>query len=241
MVQIKFAPMSTEKEIPRTDYTVQIGVIQNKTRTWGVKISQAGRNIVAKQIKKLIDVEIINIIRDTIGKKVSLDTFELGTIMSMLLREVYEKIKRKQKQTEPQKAVPQPAPTGVQQSVISQSNAQQTVKNQPKFKPPPQLNSSVSNLKIPSIPPMTSGNSDDFWASYSDIETSESYAEAQPTPQLKPQPTPQLTPQKPAQATTQASSNGLDEAFAILGINCPNCGVKVDPDQQYCLICGQKL
>ena len=98
MVSIKFAPISEEREVPGTNCHIQVGVIQTqKGRNWGVKLTQNGKVIAAKQIKKLIDVEITNIIRDTIGKLFSLDTFDLGAMLSNLLREVYDKIKNKQK------------------------------------------------------------------------------------------------------------------------------------------------
>ncbi len=117
MPQIKFAPISKETQIPGTNYSIQIGVIQNHDRSWGVKLSQAGKAIAAKRIKKLIDVEIVGVIRDTIGKKVALDTFELGTTMSNLLRETYEKIKSKQKQATAQKPTPAPKPAPAPQPV----------------------------------------------------------------------------------------------------------------------------
>jgi hypothetical protein len=155
MVQIKFAPISTERLIPGTNVNIQVGIIQNDERSWGVKLTQKGKVIAAKKIKKLIDVEITGIIRDTIGKLVALDTFELGGMLSVLLREVYDKIKEKQKPAEVQAPVSEPERPNVPEVVEPQPAAEQS-----------------GGLGIPDIKtPAASGSGDSFWSSYSNIET----------------------------------------------------------------------
>ena len=173
MVQIKFAPISTEKEIPGTNITIQLGVIQNDTRSWGVKLAQSGRVIAAKRIKKLIDVEIVGIIRDTVGKKVALDTFELGTTMSGLLREVYEKLQGKKKQAEPQPAPQQPKPAAPQPAPTPSPEPQAPAQSEP----------ASLDFKLPESPPLTTGGGDSFWSSYSNVDTYEVPHESQPAPQ----------------------------------------------------------
>ncbi len=229
LVQIKFAPLSGEKIIPGTDFKIQIGVIQNETRSWGVKLTHGGKVIAAKRIKKLIDVEIVGIIRDTIGKKVALDTFELGSAMSALLREVYEKLQGKQEKPKPQEAAPvaspppKPAPAAAPQP---QPAEPQTAPQQPVEQMP-----ALDNINIPTSQPLPEPAGDSFWSSYSSLETTSAPAPQQATPTAPPAP----------QQTASTVSSDLDDAFAILGISCPNCGQEVDPDEETCPHCGQKL
>jgi len=207
MVQIKFAPISTERLIPGTNVNIQVGIIQNDERSWGVKLTQKGKVIAAKRIKKLIDVEITGIIRDTIGKLVALDTFELGGMLSEILREVYDKIKEKQKPAEAQAPAPKPAAISEPEATEETPIAEQPV------------DSRIPEIKLP--PKM--GSSDSFWSAYSSIETV-TVPFVEPTP----------TQQAPA-------SKGLDDALAVLGIKCPNCGKEVDPDSDRCPYCGQSV
>ena len=248
MPQIRFAPISKETQIPGTNVSVQIGVIQNHDRSWGVKLSEGGKIIAAKRIKKLIDVEIVGVIRDTIGKRVALDTFELGTTMSNLLRETYEKIKSKQKQAAAQKPAPQPTvqpaprptPAPTPQPAPSPAPAPQ---NQP------QIESALAEMKIPTSS-VGAGSSDSFWSAYSSVSPEEIYTEPQPTIQQPvvqqpaiqqpviqqpAQPAPTITPQAPS------NSDKLDDALGILGVKCANCGSEVDPDTDTCPFCGQPL
>ncbi|NVM54708.1 MAG: zinc-ribbon domain-containing protein [Candidatus Helarchaeota archaeon] len=232
MPQIKFAPISKETQIPGTNCTIQIGVIQNHERSWGVKLTQNGRIIAAKRIKKLIDVEIVGIIRDTIGKTIALDTFELGTTMSNLLRETYDIIKSKQKPAETQKPAPQPAPTP--------APAPQPTVSQPSPQKQSPLDSTLADIRIPTPNTPASGQGDSFWSAYSSITTPEEpYIEPQPTTQQPSQTAPSITPFSAPQ--TPSSSNKLEDAFAILGVKCSNCGNEVDPDVERCPYCGQPL
>ncbi len=218
MPQVKFAPISTEKQIPGTNCTIQIGVLQNQTRSWGVKLTQAGKILTAKPIKKLIDVEIVGIIRDTIGKTVALDTFELGVTMSELLREVYEKIRGKQKEAEPQKPAPQPTP-----AIISP---------QPAIQPPVQSAPAPADFQVSSASSTSTPKVDDFWSSYSNVEV--------PPPSVHPEPV-SGQPVQPAVSVQSPQAGGLDDAMSVLGITCPNCGYEVDADVNKCPFCGQKL
>ncbi len=238
MGSIKFAPISSEKQIPGTNYTIQIGVIQNETRSWGVKIALNGKVVTAKRIKKLIDVEIVGIIRDTVAKKVPLDTFELGTTMSNLLREVYEKLKSRKKSAQPQRPAQQPTPATTQTTTIAQSTAPRPT--QPVAQSPLEPASLAAEIKVPSSQPLVSGKADDFWSSYSSLDTaSVSYTESQISTQ-QPASVPAPAPQ-PSPPPAPAASSDLDDALTILGIACPKCGKEVDPDLEVCPYCGQKL
>jgi len=237
LVQIKFAPLSSDKQIPGTDFSIQIGVIQNETRSWGVKLSHGGKVVAAKRIKKLIDVEIVGIIRDTIGKKVALDTFELGSAMSALLREVYDKLQGKQAKPEHQtaksKTSPPPRPTPAP-SPQPQPEEPQTFPEEP-VKPLPTLD----QIKIPVSQPISKQASDSFWSSYSNIDTEAPITAPTSAFQQPPQPTPTFQP--PPHPAPSTASNDLDDALAILGISCPKCGKEVDPDLDTCPYCGAKL
>jgi hypothetical protein len=223
MVQIKFAPISTEKQIPGTNVQIQIGIIQdNEQRSWGVKLTQKGKVIAAKRIKKLIDVEITGIIRDTIGKLVALDTFELGAMLSGILREVYEKIKEKQKPAEAQAPAAAPAP-----SSSPQSAAPQAAPHQP-------ADLGIPDLKLPA----TSGSSDSFWSAYSSYD-GVSVPASEPVPEQPYQQSP--VEHAPAVAEPTSASGNLDAAMSILGMKCPNCGRDVDPDLDKCPYCGQSV
>lgn len=223
MVQIKFAPISTEKQIPGTNVTIQIGIIQdNEQRSWGVKLTQKGKVIAAKRIKKLIDVEITGLIRDTIGKLVALDTFELGALLSGILREVYDKIKEKQKPAEAQAPAAEPAPV-----ISPQPAAPQAAPQQP-------ADLGIPDLKLPA----TSGSSDSFWSAYSSYD-SVSVPAGEPTPYQPVQQAPAEIAPAPAQPTP--ASGELDAAMSILGMKCPNCGRDVDPDLDKCPYCGQSV
>ncbi|MHA1325450.1 MAG: hypothetical protein ACTSRL_21875, partial [Candidatus Helarchaeota archaeon] len=211
MPKIRFAPISKETPIPGTNFSIQIGVIQNQERSWGVKLSQAGKVIAAKKIKKLIDVEIVGIIRDTIGKKVALDTFELGATMSNLLRETYERIRSKQKQTAAQKSTPQPAPQPAPAPTIQPPPAPRQTQAPPtptpQTTPPPtpqaapqpaqksqsEIEATLANMKIPTH--STAGaEGDSFWSAYSSISMEEYSYDTEPT----------YEPATPQQPTTQA-------------------------------------
>jgi hypothetical protein len=218
MVSIKFAPISKETQIPGTNCYIQIGIIQNDRRSWGVKLTQEGKIIAAKRIKKLIDVEIVGIIRDTIGKLFALDTFDLGSIMSNLLREVYDKLKSTQKPTEPQIETPQqpPSPT-IQQSMPAELSSEGDA----------QIESSLSQMHMPPNVPAGKASNDDFWSAYSDADSGGAEI-SEPVYET-------ASPQSPA------ASNKLEDAFAVLGINCPNCGKEVDSDSETCPYCGQPL
>ncbi len=248
MVQIKFAPISQETQIPGTDYNIQIGVIQNDTRSWGVKISLGGKIVTAKRIKKLIDVEIVGIIRDTIGKKVALDTFDLGTTMSSLLREVYEKLKNKQKSETTQTQAPQPAPQPAPQQtprpssppVVSQAPRPQAPAPSPAQ--PAQEESTVPDLHLADAKPLISKQPDDFWSSYSSVETStEVYNEPEPAQPAYSVPAQAPPAPQPEVAHTPTGASDLDDALSVLGINCPSCGEEVDSDLENCPYCGSKL
>jgi len=223
MVQIKFAPISTEKQIPGTNVQIQIGIIQdNEQRSWGVKLTQKGKIIAAKRIKKLIDVEITGIIRDTIGKLVALDTFELGAMLSGILREVYDKIKEKQKPAEAQAPAAEPAPVSSPQPAAPQAAPQQS-----------------ADLGIPDIKlPVASGSSDSFWSAYSSYDTPSASARA-PAPEQSSQESPAEYVPAPAQPAPAAGN--LDAAMSILGMKCPNCGRDVDSDLDKCPYCGQSV
>jgi hypothetical protein len=223
MVQIKFAPISSDKLIPGTNVQIQIGIIQdNEQRSWGVKLTQKGKVIAAKKIKKLIDVEITGIIRDTIGKLVALDTFELGALLSGILREVYEKIKEKQKPAEEQAPIAEPVPTAIPQAAAPQAAPQQP-----------------ADLGIPELkPPATSGSSDSFWSAYSSYD-SVSVPTGEPVQEQPYQQAPAEYAPAPAQPAPAAGS--LDAAMSILGTTCPNCGKDVDPDLDKCPYCGQPV
>jgi len=223
MVQIKFAPISTEKQIPGTNVQIQIGIIQdNEQRSWGVKLTQKGKVIAAKRIKKLIDVEITGIIRDTIGKLVALDTFELGALLSGILREVYDKIKEKQKPAEAQAPMAEPTPVSSPQPTAPQAASQQ----------PADLG--IPNLKLPAA----SGSSDSFWSAYSSYD-GVSVPAGESTPYQPVQQPPAESAPTPAQPAP--ASGELDAAMSILGMKCPNCGRDVDSDLDKCPYCGQSV
>jgi hypothetical protein len=233
MVQIKFAPISTEKQIPGTNVQIQIGIIQdNEQRSWGVKLTQKGKVIAAKRIKKLIDVEITGIIRDTIGKLVALDTFELGGMLGGILREVYDKIKEKHKPADTQAAAAEPAP----------ASRPQPAEPAPASRPQPaepQAAPQQADLGIPDIKlPATSGSSDSFWSAYSSYDGA-SVPAREPAPEQPYQELPSEDSSAPAQQTP--ISNGLDAAMSILGSKCPNCGKDVGSDLDKCPYCGQSL
>lgn len=224
MVQIKFAPVSTDKLIPGTNVQIQIGIIQeNEQRSWGVKLTQKGKVIAAKRIKKLIDVEITGIIRDTIGKLVALDTFELGALLSGILREVYEKIKEKQKPTAEGRApTAEPAPSASPQPAAPKAAPQQP-----------------ANLGIPDLPlPASSGGSDSFWSAYSSYDTG-STPLGEPIQEQPYQQAPAEYPATPAQPAP--TTGGLDAAMSVLGGKCPACGRDVDPDLDKCPYCGASI
>ncbi|HUY00925.1 MAG TPA: zinc ribbon domain-containing protein [Candidatus Deferrimicrobium sp.] len=218
MVSIKFAPLSKETQIPGTNCSIQVGVIQNNGRSWGVKLIQDGKIIAAKRIKKLIDVEIVGVIRDTIGKLFALDTFELGSVMSSLLREVYDKLKSTQKPAEPQVEAPQQTSIpATQPSIPSQSTQQEDS----------QIDHALLEMHVPKNIPAAQASNDDFWSAYSDVDSSSTEV-SEPIYETN-------IPQAPA------SSSKLEDALAVLGINCPNCGKEVDSDAEKCDYCGQPL
>jgi len=224
----RFKPWSVEREIPNTDCTIQVGDINGK---WAVvirkKLNDGNKKALAlKKIQKLTDTNIINVIKDTIGKQYSLDTFTLGSTMSVILREVYDKIKSHGES----KATPQTEKT-LKQPATTQSNV----------KP------------ISSIPTPKKREADSFWSSY-DTASSYTYPQNNVPPQqpvsdsttsLQPSQTqqyiPQATSQPPETTPDSDESSDLDAILGDLGLSCPYCGAEIGPDDEICPRCGKKI
>ncbi|TFF86168.1 MAG: hypothetical protein EU551_02265 [Promethearchaeota archaeon] len=231
----RFRPFSSEKEIPKTNCTVQIGDVSGR---WAVvvreKLPDGNKKAIAlKRIKKLTDTQIINVIKDTIGKKYSLDTFTLGSTMSGLLKEVYAKIKgeKPEKQAAPVKPVPQSTP-----------------------QPAPDKPAGVTDLPKKRSP-------DSFWSSY-DSAASSPTQPIQPEQPEQPaqliQPTQPIQPQQieepaytefkvqqmpqypPAQEIEPDDSGELDDILGDLGLKCPFCGNDIEPEDEICPSCGRE-
>ncbi|MHA1229308.1 MAG: zinc ribbon domain-containing protein [Candidatus Helarchaeota archaeon] len=254
----KFKPWSTETELPNSDYTIQVGDVTGK---WAVvirkKLMEGGKKAIAlKKIQKLTDTNIINVIKDTIGKEFSVDTFTLGSIMSKILREVYDKIKAREGAKTAAKA-PQ---TG--QSVHPIQPTQPTQPTTPTQTPDIRTQKSV---EIPIIPKKR--QADSFWSSY-DAASSYTYPSSTPqtsaTPQTQTTPTaPQSPPaqqygtpptmpapaqaivnsipQAPPQVASVEGEEDLDDILKDLGVTCPFCGREIDPDDEICPYCGKKI
>ncbi|MBD3230359.1 MAG: hypothetical protein GF329_19425 [Candidatus Lokiarchaeota archaeon] len=249
MPKPRFRPFSSEKRIEKTNCTIQIGDISGR---WAVvlrKILENGKKkaIALKRIQKLTDTQIVEVIKDTIGKDYDLDTFTLGSTMSALLREVYAKIKdQKSKSQKPkaQKPASQPAPTMEKKTSPS--------------------------LALPSVPKKR--RADSFWSSYDSApsqiseqpeisnQPTQTTQPAQPSQPIQPtQPSqpqerkrpptsPTNAPTIPNQTITQEpakpiedESSELDDILGDLGLSCPFCGKEIDPEDENCPYCGKKI
>ncbi|MHA1270658.1 MAG: zinc ribbon domain-containing protein [Candidatus Helarchaeota archaeon] len=233
----RFKPWSTETEIPNTKCTIQVGDVNGK---WAVvirKILDKGNKkaIALKKIQKLTDTNIISVIKDTIGKEYALDTFTLGSTMSRILREVYEKIKSSEKSKDSGQPVQPVKPVAIKQA---------------------------STKPVSTLASSKKRHADSFWSAYDAASsysgsTSESQPPAQPPAQPQPQPQfnqPQIPPSTPnvvyqppanpppsipAQAIDDSSE--LDDILSDLGLSCPHCGMEVGPDDEVCPHCGKKI
>ena len=142
----RFKPWSTEIQIPNTDCTIQVGDVSGKWAVVVRKIMKDGKKkaIALKRIQKLTDTQIVNVIKDTIGHEYALDTFTLGSTMSKILREVYDKIKNVDKTKQEKLAAPKPT------QVVKQATP-------------------TKKVEIPHIPRQR--KADSFWSLYDSVST----------------------------------------------------------------------